>query len=97
MDAIDCAGVLALQKYLRVVAGAKSDALVDRTLIERAFATMASFEHPLTHRLVSYLASRSDVITMIGQSDPSSPSRCATISFIHKTKHVTGMYVCGAS
>jgi cysteine desulfurase family protein (TIGR01976 family) len=76
-----CAGLLALGEYLNFLAGANTDAVCDRTVIEGAFARMASLEEPLIERLLGYLAAREDV-RVVGPTRPG-PARVGTVSFTH--------------
>ncbi|MFG0284741.1 MAG: aminotransferase class V-fold PLP-dependent enzyme [Phycisphaerales bacterium JB039] len=79
-----CAGLLALQDYLRLVASAPGEGPIDRPTIERAFAMFTQLELPAQQRLIEYLAGRSDV-RIIGPAH-AEPSRVGTISFTHATK-----------
>jgi selenocysteine lyase/cysteine desulfurase len=76
-----CAGLLALGDYLKLLAGAGAEAVVDRRLIETAFAHAAALEQPLTARILEYLGGKPDV-RVIG-SPVADDRRVGTVSFVH--------------
>ena len=80
-----CAGLLALQSYLAMLAAVSHDGgagdLLDRAAIERAFDLMTSLELPLQQRILDALASRNEV-RLIGPAS-AGPDRVPTISFVH--------------
>jgi selenocysteine lyase/cysteine desulfurase len=80
-----CAGLLALQSYLAMLAGVSHDGgagdLLDRASIERAFDVMTQLELPLQQRIIQALKARRD-IRLIGPSS-TGPDRVPTISFVH--------------
>lgn len=79
-----CAGLNALEGYLRFLAGAGAD-VATRAVVERAFETMEAYEAPLIERLVRYLEDREDV-RLIGPAADAGPARVGTISFVHRTR-----------
>ncbi|MEC9373094.1 MAG: aminotransferase class V-fold PLP-dependent enzyme [Planctomycetota bacterium] len=79
-----CAGLLALQPYLRFLAGQSESGDADRRTIERAFKVMTALELPLQTRLLEFLNSRDD-IRLIGPA-ATDASRVATIAFVHPKK-----------
>jgi len=92
-----CAALLALQPYLRFLAGA-SDAepppdgpdvvprgvTIDRDTIVGAYETMTALELPLQERLVEYLRSK-PAVRIVGPAH-AGPDRVPTISFVHETR-----------
>ncbi|NOG54435.1 MAG: aminotransferase class V-fold PLP-dependent enzyme [Planctomycetes bacterium] len=79
-----CAGLLALQDYLRFVIGDTGAGPIDRSGIEGAFDILTNLEMQTQGRLVAYLQSRND-IRIIGPTH-AEESRVSTISFVHTSK-----------
>ncbi len=79
-----CAGLLALWPYLAALAGGAVDGEPDRKSVEKAFDRISVLEDPLLHRMLEYLGTKPDV-RIIGPASPS-PSRVATVSFVHRSK-----------
>ena len=75
-----CSGLLALQPYLRFLAGREVD---DRQTIEQAFEVMMALELPLQTKLLRYLRSKGQV-RVIGLGDEGTNS-VGTVSFVHQS------------
>lgn len=79
-----CAGLLALWSYLAALAGCAPDEEPSRAGIERAYQHISEREDLLQSHLLDYLHSKPD-LQIIGPPD-ASPSRVATVSFVHRTR-----------
>ena len=79
-----CAGLAALWTYLALLAQSTPDDAASRIGVERAYEHIADHEDRLQSRLLAYLRSQSN-LRIIGPPD-SSPSRVATVSFVHRTR-----------
>ena len=75
-----CAGLLALQPYLRFLAGREVD---DRQTLESAFEVMTGLELPLQTKLLRFLRGKKSV-KIIGLGDEGCNS-VGTISFVHES------------
>lgn len=79
------------QKAMHLSSNPKAGGLAanfDRTVVEKAFATMIMLEQPLQKALVQFLKSKRDVV-IVGPATADLRVRLPTISFIHKTKTST--------
>lgn len=89
-----CAGIVALSKYLKVLAKFSQESEESETLeadeewslsrrtVELAYRTMNRLESPLQERLIAYLRTKEHV-TIVGPDSSDSRVRVCTISFVH--------------
>ena len=79
-----CAGLLALEDYLRHLLDEPGNGELDAAALDRAFDLMTALELEPTRRLISHLQRRSD-LRIVGPAH-AEPSRVGTVSFVHESR-----------
>lgn len=82
-----CAGLVALQDYLALVADAPRTGMIERSTVEAAWEKMERLEIPLHQRLCEYLEGCQKV-KLVGPR-ANGPERVGTVSFTHSTLRPT--------